>query len=738
MTVLSGSEVMRSAAVRVSLLGPARVHRSDTEANVGSAQRKAVLAVLALRAGDVVSKSELVDAVWGDEPPASAHGSIYTHISALRSVLEPYRSPRTEGTLLTSEGSGYCLTLPMGSVDVDNFQQLRGDARACRNNRDTAGELAALDGALALWHGNALDAVPGPFAARHRARLTGLKLDVIERRARVLLNAGRPYLLVDDLHELARKHPLREGLHGLLMQALYLTGRREAAIGVFHLLRDVTIESLGTEPGGALATLYDKILRDDPALRWTVDGVPGMTRPIPLATNVLRRTARCFAGRVSEVAMLRAAVMPISRGTGGFLWIEGEQGIGKTTLLNEALGDVHGCQLAWATGDELGQMVPLRALVNGLAITSSSPDPRRAALAAVVQQLEPLPVGRDREGAEAAVESMVAFIGQLCADGPLILVVDQLHWLDAVSWHVLRRLAVETAVLPLLLIVASRPVRMQPELERARALLRQHALLIMLGPLTDDSVEELATVVAGAAPGPGLRQLLRETSGNPWLVEVLVDHLIDSGALVIEGRRAEVEQCDPLRNNSEMVDVIHSQMLATPKRVRDLLGWASLCGDRFTVEEIAAAMMMPEAEVSAVFAEAVTGGYLVASGHYFSMRHKMIRGAFYNRCTPAIRGSLHRQLAEAWAAIGRPAERVAEQLALSPLGNDSWLRDWLTTNAAALSERAPRLASALLHRVLSADAMSPAHKYAVTALLARPAIRQEDDSGFSCALLTEY
>ena len=235
-----------------------------------------------------------------------------------------------------------------------------------------------------------------------------------------------------------------------------------------------------------------------------------------------------------------------------------------------------------------------------------------------------------------------------------------------------------------------------------------------------------------------MRQFLRETSGNPWLVEVLVDHLIESGTLVIEGGRAEVEQGDPLRNNRKMVDVIHSQMLTTPKRIRDLLGWASLCGDRFTVEEIAAAMMTPEAEVSAVFAEAVTGGYLVASGHYFSMRHNMIRSTFYNRYVPAIRGSLHRQLAEAWAAIGRPVERVAEQLVLSPPGNDSWLRDWLTRNAAALSERAPQLASALLHRVLSADAVSPAHKYAVTALLARSAIRQEDHSGFSCALLTGY
>src|SRR5690349_17769968 len=174
-----------STAVRISLLGPVRAWGTHGEAELGFAQRKAVLAVLALQSGHWVSKSELVDAVWGEEPPASAQGSIYAHISALRATLEPHRPPRSEGALLTSAGSGYCLTLPGDAVDVDHFQRLRDEARTCRNNRDIDGELAALEAALALWRGDALDNAPGPFATRQRARLAGLKLEAVERRARL-------------------------------------------------------------------------------------------------------------------------------------------------------------------------------------------------------------------------------------------------------------------------------------------------------------------------------------------------------------------------------------------------------------------------------------------------------------------------------------------------------------------------------------------------------------------------
>ncbi|TDD61464.1 hypothetical protein E1263_07090 [Kribbella antibiotica] len=699
--------------VRITLLGPVRVWGSAGEVELGFAQRKAVLSVLALQAGHSVSKSELVDGVWGDEPPASAQGSIYSHISALRASLEPHRPPRSEGTLLTSAGSGYCLTLPAGAVDVDHFQQLRDQARACRNNRDTAGELVALDAALALWSGDALDGAPGPFAVRQRARLVGLKLDVVERRARMLLNAGRPHLLIDDLHDLTKQHPLREGLHGLVMQALYLTGRRQAAIGVYQRLRSATIESLGAEPSGQLISLNDKIVRDDPALCWTVDGVPGVTRPIPLVSKPIRAVHRGLIGREAEGATLRAAVRSVSQGTGGVVWLEGEQGIGKTALLAEAVTGVKGCQLAWTTADELGQGVPLRALVDALDVTRLSPDPRRAALAAVVRASDD----------SASSEGVLTLVRQLCADGPLILVVDQLQWADPASLQVLQRLAAETATVPLLMVAALRPMPTRPEIDETRTALLPHAEVITLGPLADDAVEELVAALADASPGPTLRGISQQAAGSPWLLEVLIENLISSDALVIGDGQAELLGLRPPPNHCTIADVITDHTRALPKPVRDLLGWASLCGDSFTLVEITAALALPAAEVSAVVAEAVAGGYLTMSGDAFALRHKMIQRAYYGRYAAAIRGSLHRQLAEVWAAAAVPAERVAEQLMHAPVDNSLWLNDWLTANAAALVVRTPRLASTLLGRIMSSDAMPLASKATYAALFAKPATR---------------
>lgn len=698
------------AAVRVSLLGPVRAWGGDGELQLGSAQQKAVLAALALQAGHSVSKSQLVDAIWGDSPPASAQGGIYSHISALRATLEPHRPPRSGGTVLTSAGSGYCLMLPDGALDVDRFQQLRDEARTCRNNRDTAGELEVLDAALALWRGQALEGAPGPYAARQRARLVSVKLDVAERRARILLNAGRPYALVDELHELTREHPLREGLHGLLMQALYLTGRRQAALGVFQRFRATTIDALGTEPGASLSTLHDRILRDEESLRFTVDGVPGLTRPIPLAAKAFRFPVRRLVGRAREVDALRAAVSSVARGTGGVVWLEGEQGIGKTALLERGLADARGCQLAWSCAEELGQTVTLRVLMDALEVTRLSPDPRRAALAAVVRQLGPADGNELDTPTELAVEGVLDLVRQVCADGPLVLVVDQAHWADPASLHVLRRLAPETERLPLLLVVALRALPRRSEMERTRATLARapHASMSTVAPLTQDAVEDLVAALAGGAPGQALRALSRQAAGNPLFVKILVEFLCGEGVLVHPGDGSvDLARRNPPPNQCSISDKIVDHLQTAPQPVRELLSWASLCGDRFTRAEITAVL---GSDADEAIDDAVTAGFLAEDSGEFFFRHKMVQRAFYGRYASAIRGSLHRQLAETWAQANLRIERIAAQLMLAPVDGSAWLCDWLHTNTAVLSVRAPMLATKLLRRVLSADSLSPAQR----------------------------
>lgn len=129
-----------SAAPRLRLLGPVQAWRGDTELDLGSAHRRTVLAALAMNPNRTVSREELIDAVWGEAPPQSAQGSIYTYVSGLRRSLEPGRAKGAKGEgpqLLASIGSGYSLCLDAEAIDVHHFEALREQAQRRRVRRMT-------------------------------------------------------------------------------------------------------------------------------------------------------------------------------------------------------------------------------------------------------------------------------------------------------------------------------------------------------------------------------------------------------------------------------------------------------------------------------------------------------------------------------------------------------------------------------------------------------------------------
>ncbi|HJZ02609.1 MAG TPA: BTAD domain-containing putative transcriptional regulator, partial [Streptosporangiaceae bacterium] len=187
---------------------------------MGQPRQQAVLGILAMRANRVISRGELVDAVWGQDPPASAEGGIYTYVAGLRRVIEPTRSARGPGRVLVSSGAGYVLHLVPGQPDAVAFEQQVARARQLRKNGDPVAAVDALEGALGLWRGVAFAGVPGPFAETERVRLAELRSGAAEERADVLLSLGRHEEVVPDLTALVADHPLRERMRGLLMIAL--------------------------------------------------------------------------------------------------------------------------------------------------------------------------------------------------------------------------------------------------------------------------------------------------------------------------------------------------------------------------------------------------------------------------------------------------------------------------------------------------------------------------------------
>ncbi|SEQ54188.1 DNA-binding transcriptional activator of the SARP family [Lentzea xinjiangensis] len=307
--------------LRVSLLGALAATVDGEELTLGPPRQRAVLAVLALRANHVVSRSELIDAVWGDEPPASADNGIHTYVAGLRRLFEPGRASRAPSSVLLSTDAGYLLKLPPDSSDVALFRTYLDEAGRVRDRPAEA--VAAFDRALGLWRGVALDGVPGPFAAVERARLAELRLTAVEQRAALMLSLGREAEVAAELTTLVSAHPLRERLYGLLMSALYRGGRQAEALAVYADLRRLLVEELGIEPGPELRGLHEQLLVGLP------DPQPEPVAPA-LVPVQLPHEVRDFTGREKELARLADAV-PVDHSP-VLVAITGTGGVGKTAL----------------------------------------------------------------------------------------------------------------------------------------------------------------------------------------------------------------------------------------------------------------------------------------------------------------------------------------------------------------------------------------------------------------------
>ncbi|MEV6211188.1 BTAD domain-containing putative transcriptional regulator [Kitasatospora sp. NPDC051914] len=319
------------------LLGPVRVFDGAVELDAGPAKQRAVLAVLLTADGRFLSRREIVRGVWGDRPPATAPQLVATYVARLRKTLEPDRSHRAGSTVLLSRGDSYALPVDPERLDAAVFEQTRQAAHRHHRAGETGLCAAELDRALALWHGRALEGVPGPHAELHRRRLEDLQLSTREDRFALLLEQGRHHETVPELSALAAAHPCRERVRALLMLALYRADRQAEALAVFQDTWRTLVEQAGIEPGTELRDLQRRILDGDPALRPAPAEPPTAARP---ALCQIPPDTADFVGRRSELAALGrlASPRPADRTAPGtptaprVAVITGPGGIGKTAL----------------------------------------------------------------------------------------------------------------------------------------------------------------------------------------------------------------------------------------------------------------------------------------------------------------------------------------------------------------------------------------------------------------------
>jgi DNA-binding SARP family transcriptional activator len=243
------------------VLGPLEIRRDGLPVLLAGARQRALLAVLLLHAGEVVSSSRLLDSVWGDDPPAAGTTALRVRVSQLRKALGD------DGSLIVTRPPGYVIRIDPACLDLHRFERLLAEGDRGLARGDAAGAASALEQALALWRGPALDDLASEqFAKGPIRRLEELRMAARERLVGAELALGRHATVVSELQELVAEHPLRERLWAHLMLALYRGGRKAEALETYRTARRMLVDEIGLEPGPGLKALERQILTEDPAL----------------------------------------------------------------------------------------------------------------------------------------------------------------------------------------------------------------------------------------------------------------------------------------------------------------------------------------------------------------------------------------------------------------------------------------------------------------------------------------
>lgn len=293
------------------LLGDIEARLDGQPVALGYTRLRCLLAVLLVDANRTVGVDDLVDRVWGSEPPHRPRGAVQHSVTMLRKALVPLRDVE-----ISWRSTGYHLTVDPATVDVHRFQDLIGLARTARDDEQAAD---LLEQALALWRGEPFGTLDTPWVNTVRTTLDGhryaAELDLTDIR----LRHGQHAALVADLSTRTTAHPLDERLAGQYLLALYRGGHQADALRHYEQLRHRLADGLGADPSPPLRTLHQQILAADPAL-----ALP--TRQ-PVTPRQLPAPPREFTGRTDELARLTAAVDEHAA-----VAVGGIGGIGKTWL----------------------------------------------------------------------------------------------------------------------------------------------------------------------------------------------------------------------------------------------------------------------------------------------------------------------------------------------------------------------------------------------------------------------
>jgi DNA-binding SARP family transcriptional activator/tetratricopeptide (TPR) repeat protein len=321
-------------SVEFRVLGPLEVVMGAERLELGGTRQQVVLAALLLSANDAVTLGRLQEAIYGEDLPPTSRSQVQISVSWLRRLFAAHG----QATAIATRAGGYVLRVGPGQLDSWRFSELVATAGAARDAGQLDRAVAAYRDGLRLWRGPALEGMDSRLLQAAATRLDEERIAAIEDRVAVELDLGRHHELVGELTELVAEFPLREGLRGQLMLALYRCDRAADALAAYRQARQTLVDELGIEPGGRLQQLEHAILTGDPVL--DLAAAPPAAGPVtitaarPRVPSLLPTDIADFTGRAGLVEQVgrRLAGRGAGRRAVPVVVLTGPGGVGKTSL----------------------------------------------------------------------------------------------------------------------------------------------------------------------------------------------------------------------------------------------------------------------------------------------------------------------------------------------------------------------------------------------------------------------
>ena len=646
------TEEARRAQYRI--LGPLEVVRDGERIEPSSPKQRALLLALLVNRGRPVSRDRLLDDLWAENPPATAPGVLQNYVSALRRVLG------TEA--IDTVGTGYSIAVGANQVDADRFESLVESARSARSTGDADGMARHSAAALALWRGAPLaDVAYEPFARAAIARLEALHGEAVELQAESEILAGRPRQSIPGLEAAVDAHPLREELWRLLMIALHQSGQQADALRAFQRARRVVVEQLGLEPSARLRELERAILAQDETLDHTLR--PPVVRPGRRFAGSSRAepVPPALAGRHTERAAL---LVHLRRGWAGeapgLCVLQGEPGIGKTRLLEEAhlAAIAAGSAVLSGRGYEAESGRPFGAWIDALRSVDLDdlPEGVRPELTPLLPELgQQRPVVDDPARLHDAVTAAVA---AMATNTPVTVLVDDLHWLDEASASLLHYLVRHLPGRPVALVATSRVAELdaKPFAGRLVEALRRDDLLrtIAVGPLAAGTIAELTGPIA---PGADAAMIAEASNGNPLFA--------------IEMARGCARGDDAL--SSRLDALIGDRLSRLSAEAASLVPWLAAFGRGVRPTILAEIVNRPLEELVDPLGEMELHAVLqVLPDGSHDFNHDLVRTAAYKRLSTPRRAMVHARIGVVLESAPDPDDALAADAARhADAGGDS-------------------------------------------------------------------